>query len=76
MTIILMIMRIIYGFLMFMEVVVIPFILGIKCARLGDIDSVIIIAIMTVVFWLYVACMLHEGKEDKQWKTLNNLQKK
>lgn len=64
MTIILIIMRIIYGFLMFMEVFVIPFILGIKCGRSGDIDSVIIIAIMTVVFWLYVACMLHEGKED------------
>jgi hypothetical protein len=62
-------MRIIYGFLMFMEVVVIPFILGIKCAQLGDIDSVIVIAIMTVVFWLYVACMLSEWKEDKQWKT-------
>lgn len=76
MTIILMIMRIIYGFLMFMEVFVIPFILGIKCARLGDIDSVIIIAIMTVVFWLYVACMLYEGKEDNRWKTLNNFQKK
>lgn len=76
MTIILMIMRIIYGFLMFMEVFVIPFILGIKCARLGDIDSVIIIAIMTVVFWLYVAYMLHEGEEDNRWKTLNNLQKK
>ena len=76
MTIILMIMRIIYGFLMFMEVFVIPFILGIKCARLGDIDSVIIIAIMTVVFWLYVACMLHEGEEDNRWKTLKNLQKK